>query len=68
MARGIDGKTTNYEITFPVGAYHALRRLSHVLEGLLPEADIEVHGHGSICSITVEIAEDMDDGEAPDAP
>ena len=59
MNRGVDCKDTVYEVTFPSEAESSLRKLSFVLEGLLPEEYIEVHTSGSVSSLIITVYEDL---------
>jgi hypothetical protein len=59
MNRGVDCKDTIYEITFPSEAEASLKRLSFVLEGLLPEEYAEVHTSGSVSSMIITVYEDL---------
>ena len=60
MNRGVDCKDTTYEVTFPSSCESSLRKLSHVLEGLLVEEFVEVHTSGSVSSLIITIYEELE--------
>jgi hypothetical protein len=60
MNRGVDCKDTIYEITFPSTSESSLKKLSHILEGLLPEEDVKVHTSGSVSSLIITVYEELE--------
>lgn len=60
MNRGVDCKDTVYEVTFPSSCEGSLKKLSFVLEGLLPEEHIEVHTSGSVTSLIITVYEELE--------
>lgn len=54
-----DFKNTVYTISFPEDADESLRRLAKVLEGLLPEADVEVKLETGYCYVEIALQEKL---------